>query len=428
LRESGEIQQNWILYHPVVVPSGDQQTVRVDIPIRIDRSFFVPERTKEGPFDNPFAVKGELLVELLDSSHTSVARKITTLETFIPSAETDPYHHEWIDAFASFSAGPGTYHVLVDLTDQQSKRNISEQFKTVTIPAAGPGPVAGSFVLSTNQPELALADTIRLQNLGSDFLYTAPGSIVFSFIPPADTNRCTVSFVLEELDTHEGDKVERRRDVVPRNRILPHSYFARLDQKASAIPTYLVRQGGPWSVASIPLSLSDLPLRDYVVTVTISTPGHERKIVQPVRAVWPDMPLSLKNVEMATEALRFLLPPSEIDKYRKGEFAEKRDSLESFWHSMARKTGKTATALMEEYYRRYDVAFRTYGTLRIPDGTRSDRGRIYVLFGPPTSTDRRLNPSGAFEEVWEYSATGRKFIFQDVSRNGSYVLVPSTGL
>ena len=66
-------------------------------------------------------------------------------------------------------------------------------------------------------------------------------------------------------------------------------------------------------------------------------------------------------------------------------------------------------------------------TLRQPDGTRTDRGRIYILYGPPSSTERKLNPSGAYREVWTYGRLGRTFVFEDQNRSGNYLLVPSGG-
>jgi hypothetical protein len=83
---------------------------------------------------------------------------------------------------------------------------------------------------------------------------------------------------------------------------------------------------------------------------------------------------------------------------------------------------------MTEYYRRVDLAMRTFGTLRQPDGFRSDRGRIYVLYGPPTTTDRTLNPVSGFQEIWTYGHLKKQFMFVDQNKSGNYVLVSTTAL
>jgi GWxTD domain-containing protein len=84
--------------------------------------------------------------------------------------------------------------------------------------------------------------------------------------------------------------------------------------------------------------------------------------------------------------------------------------------------------MMVEYYRRVDHASRTFGTLHDPDGFKSDRGRTYVLYGPPTTTDRTLDPVAGYQEVWTYENLGKKFIFADQTKTGKYVLISSQSL
>jgi hypothetical protein len=83
---------------------------------------------------------------------------------------------------------------------------------------------------------------------------------------------------------------------------------------------------------------------------------------------------------------------------------------------------------MTEYYRRVDHAVRTFGTLRQPDGFRSDRGKVYILYGPPTKTDRMLDPDAGFREVWIYERLNKKFTFADENKSGNYVLVNTSTL
>jgi hypothetical protein len=54
---------------------------------------------------------------------------------------------------------------------------------------------------------------------------------------------------------------------------------------------------------------------------------------------------------------------------------------------------------------------------------RSDRGKIYILYGPPTNIERVLDPSAGFKETWTYEKLKRSFVFVDRARNGIYVLV-----
>jgi hypothetical protein len=77
---------------------------------------------------------------------------------------------------------------------------------------------------------------------------------------------------------------------------------------------------------------------------------------------------------------------------------------------------------MAQYYRRVDYTSRNFGTLKEPDGSGTDRGRIYILHGPPTTKERKLDPSMGFQEVWVYEGFNKKFIFIDERKSGNYVL------
>jgi GWxTD domain-containing protein len=140
------------------------------------------------------------------------------------------------------------------------------------------------------------------------------------------------------------------------------------------------------------------------------------------------MPLSLKNIDLALDMLRFITTEDQLDSLKSGDFDERVESLERFWSTKDRTPGTAMNEVMAEYYRRVDHSIRSFGTLREPDGTKSDRGRTYILYGPPTRTDRTLNPGRGFTEVWTYDRLKRTFTFEDEARNGTYKLVSSAPL
>ena len=102
--------------------------------------------------------------------------------------------------------------------------------------------------------------------------------------------------------------------------------------------------------------------------------------------------------------------------------------LSQFWKKKDSTPETAYNEVMVEYYRRVDHATRFFGTLRDPDGFKSDRGRIYILYGPPTNTERTLSPSSGYQEEWTYANAGKRFIFADESKSGNYVLVSTQSL
>jgi GWxTD domain-containing protein len=193
--------------------------------------------------------------------------------------------------------------------------------------------------------------------------------------------------------------------------------------------------GGTYTIASndssralgliIPIASEKLPLRRFEMTLTFKSPAGEFKTTKNFQMVWPDMPFSLRDIDYAINALKYITSENQRDSLRRGDIDERRDKLEAFWMGKDNTPETAYNEVMVEYYRRVDHASRTFGTLRDPDGFKSDRGRIYILHGPPTTTDRLLNPSTGYQEVWIYERPGKKFIFADPTKSGNYVLISS---
>ncbi|MEA3286277.1 MAG: GWxTD domain-containing protein [Candidatus Marinimicrobia bacterium] len=92
-----------------------------------------------------------------------------------------------------------------------------------------------------------------------------------------------------------------------------------------------------------------------------------------------------------------------------------------FWAAIDPTPGSAENELMEEYYRR--VAFSIEAFTLIQPGWRTDRGMIYILFGPPDEIQR-----GPFEidrkpyQIWEYYRLRKQFVFRDETGFGDYRL------
>jgi len=143
----------------------------------------------------------------------------------------------------------------------------------------------------------------------------------------------------------------------------------------------------------------------------------------PLATLWPDQPESLRDVDYALESLRFIIPERFLDSLSRGSFESRRNNLENFWKSRDATPETADNPLMTEYYRRVDHARQQFTTLKQRDGTRTDRGKIYILYGPPSASERSLDPASGFTETWTYNHLHKKFIFRDETRDGSYVLV-----
>jgi len=103
--------------------------------------------------------------------------------------------------------------------------------------------------------------------------------------------------------------------------------------------------------------------------------------------------------------------------------------VEQFWERRNPNPGSPENKFKEEHYRRTAYANEHWATDK--PGWMSDRGRIYIVFGPPDEIDSRPDGWPCSTEVWRYkhmAGLGDNVIltFADPGRNGSYGLVSSS--
>ena len=72
-------------------------------------------------------------------------------------------------------------------------------------------------------------------------------------------------------------------------------------------------------------------------------------------------------------------------------------------------------SLFNEFYLRVEYANLKYRNI-LGDGSKSDKGRIYIVYGKPFNIENRISQNGDYQEIWIYR--DRKFIF--INRYGYY--------
>lgn len=143
----------------------------------------------------------------------------------------------------------------------------------------------------------------------------------------------------------------------------------------------------------------------------------------------------------AEEPLATIAESQELESWDKSlSLNGKRNLLARFWARRDPTPGTPRNEVREAFYQNVEYANRAYresgrGTLL---GWRSDRGRIYLRYGPPDDVLRqgahgeggRLQSRALPYEVWRYTRSGkdRHYIFVDRTGVGSFSLVRSNDL
>jgi len=131
------------------------------------------------------------------------------------------------------------------------------------------------------------------------------------------------------------------------------------------------------------------------------------------------------------EEVVYIITSKERDVFRKLETDKERDIfIEAFWKHRDPTPGTPGNEFKEEHYRRLSHAREFYGRGTPLPGWKTDRGRIYIILGPPQYIETYDTIMGVYPtEIWFYPGdaayglpTAFNIIFFKRSGTGDYIL------
>jgi GWxTD domain-containing protein len=407
-----------LFYEVVNLPGRDSTHSRLDILYRIDRSFFVAVRNNDPLFPYPFVRRGEVSVDRIGKDGESVGRKFSRIEIGEQDETKPAGEHLWYTGLFSVEVAPGKFPTSFQAEDLESDRTFKDASRTVEAASfAGTTPA-----FSTPLFVFAGSDSLLLTPLayGGDLLFGARCAMYLAWTDTdGDGSPVNVSY---EVYTEEPDHKQALKDSL--TGLVPRRGYTLVGNADSGQVTYRLVPSERRDLFSliIPFPAEQLQLRESKLSIKIGSGDQQREVTHRFKVVWPDMPMSLRDVEYALASLRFVTNDRELDSLSSGDFEKKRDNLEQFWKSKDPTPGTAYNEVMAQYYRRMDYAMREFTTLKQPDGARTDRGMIYVLYGQADRIERSLDPTAGYQETWLYDRLRKKFTFADETRSGNYVL------
>ena len=139
---------------------------------------------------------------------------------------------------------------------------------------------------------------------------------------------------------------------------------------------------------------------------------------------WLNKPKSLRDPQIAVKFLKFIISDDSV-KYILRNYDDYEKALSEFWKKSDPSPSTEFNELMAEFYARIDFANENFSTITGVKGVETDRAKVYVLYGKPTSTERGSDTEGNILETWIYSKLQKKFIFVDKRGIGEFVLKSS---
>ena len=130
-----------------------------------------------------------------------------------------------------------------------------------------------------------------------------------------------------------------------------------------------------------------------------------------------------RDLEQAVALLTYVAGGSFISEFEKADAERRKRLWEQFWREKDTTPRTPKNEFYEEHLRRFTYANRNYAAA-LSEGWRTDRGRIYILYGEPDEIETYPMEVGRNPmEVWYYFNRGRRFVFVDETGFGDFVLV-----
>lgn len=412
------IQRERTFGEPVFIETdlfaADSDSVSVQIMSRIRKDIFTFSKGIDTP-GNTFSAHASLSIEILDSAGNSVARNIRE----VPMTSTDNsiqyLRSKYLQSVSSFSLLPGRYAVIMQIEDTDSKRQHPDIRNPLVIRSFPTALRSGLIPVRPSDND----SSYECFNLGGDVLFSQ--NFGFACVVNDTAPSASIRYTLERFSPDD----EEEKETVVKDTAVTAAAFPgtgmQLQEQDEAVTIRLI-PSRTTSALVIPIRGMKLKQGTYELTVTFS--DSSTKKVQ-FKTRWLEMPLSLTDLDNATLPLQYITTEDEYSALRQGGRASRIEKFDQFWSAKDPTPETSYNEMMAEFYKRVDIATAAYRTLKEQNGALTDRGKIFILYGKPTTTDRMLKPGDVPREIWKYSSLKKMFVFEDPSRQGNYKLTES---
>ncbi len=128
----------------------------------------------------------------------------------------------------------------------------------------------------------------------------------------------------------------------------------------------------------------------------------------------------------ALDQLKYVATHEEMKALGDAEPEDREKEWEAFWKEKDPTPSTEVNEFKDEYYRRIEYVNEHYGGVH--KGWVTDRGRTYIIYGPPDEIERHPYELHSMPyEIWYYYARSLEFIFVDEHGIGDYRLVSPRG-
>jgi len=372
-----------VIYYPLV--TRDSVDIEIIIKVPFDAVVFV----KDGDY---FVGKYEINILLLDEQEAQVASKIWTQEIRTKNYdETNSTEHYDVSKIV-FREGPSNYFLTIGIMDLETKKS-SFRKKKLNLKDFYSRTLTISKIFIVDQVITHEDGTIELIPSINNSVKNENDYFYIGFVLLSDSGYANFNYTISDMDN---------------NIILQGEYNKYL------------KKGRTQELVKIKRQKLGYNRYKFHLRIDINNETVEQDLVFNVR--WYGMSNYINNLDEAIQQLRYIASAKTIRDMLKSSEEEKKEKFKKFWADLDPSPGTEKNELMEEYYRR--VAYANEHFSNFLPGWKTDRGMIFILFGPPSEVERHpFEMNTRPYEIWYYYEINRTFVFVDETGFGDYRLV-----
>jgi len=132
--------------------------------------------------------------------------------------------------------------------------------------------------------------------------------------------------------------------------------------------------------------------------------------------------LSDKEYFKKVNQLIYIASPKEMERLKTTPRENRKEAWDAFWKLKDSVPETERNETKEEYFRKIEYCESHFSGGDL--GYRSDRARVYMKYGEPDEIENYpFEPGRNAYQIWYYYRWGKKFVFEDKSGVGRYILV-----
>ncbi|MFN3821263.1 MAG: GWxTD domain-containing protein [bacterium] len=334
----------------------------------------------------------EVILHIKDEKGVQVWREVKQKKALVRRFEETNDRRKFLWLLFSPFLPPGEYRVQVVVTDTESLQSYTQEMR---------------FSVSVPNADLAVSGPLFSLSPDWDSTLVFPQDVAFRRLIGDSLGQIWAFF----------DVIAAKEDPWGKISLIVRSESGMIVFQDSSAHHF--KEGYQTIVVLIPYSR--IPYGEYQLQAEVFSQGRQVVKNSQLQVNHFGLPPTIRNLEEAIRQLKYIATESEIESLMRIFPSQREEAFLNFWNRNFPTPGERVNGKMIEYYSRIDYANHHFSSNR--SGWETDRGKIYIIYGPPVSVERSgFNEQGSLE-IWYYPHLGKRFVFRDEFGFGDFRLI-----